>query len=162
MAKKKTKRKDPKRVAAGRKAARTRKRRQRAEFKRRSIASKKGWRRRRGKARIKEAAKKKPIRKGKLREFIVTWSYAGKASQRNRGSTSRQIGFGVIARNPGDAGIFVVRAVADGTDSAGADLTWMDQVPWTETDVTEPEQQDENALDRKTIKSLGEGWVEVR
>jgi hypothetical protein len=151
-----------KRSAAARKGWRTRRRNARAEFKRRSAASRKGWRRRKAKAAIKEAAKQKPKRKGKLREFIVTWSYAGATSKQNKGSTGRQIGFGVIARNAKDAELFVVQAAANGEDSAGSDLTWMNDVPWSETDVTEPEKEDSNALDRKTIRSLGEGWVEVR
>jgi hypothetical protein len=151
-----------KRSAAAKRGWITRRRRAKAEHKKRSIAAKKGWRRRQAKERIKERAKQKPKRKGKLREFIVTWSYAGRASKANKGSTSRQVGFGVIARGSHDAELFVVQAVARGEDSAGSDLSWMDQVPWDEITTTEPEAEDGNSLDKKTIKSLGEGWVEIR
>ena len=134
-----------------------------ADFKRRSKASKKGWRRRKAREKIEAQAKAKPkTKRGKLKEWLVTWAYQGAASKKNKGSKSRSAGFIVIARSAEDASLFVTKAVASGEDSSGADLTWMEQVPWDEVDVTSPEQGEEKAPDQKTIRALGAGYVELR
>lgn len=152
-----------KRSLAAKKGWTTRRKRAAAEFKRRSVASKKGWRRRKAREKIQRAAKAKPgTKKGALREWIVTWSYRGKASKKNKGSKSRSVGFTVIARTIPDAELFVVKAAASGTDSNGADLTWMEQVPWDETETTAPEQDDAETLDKRAIRAAGEGYVELR
>lgn len=161
MATKRANRKASKRSLAAKKGWVTRRRRQAAEHRRRSKASRKGWRRRKAREKIEQAAKQAPkAKRGALREFIVTWSYKGAASRKNKGSKSRSVGFTVIARTTQDAELYVVKAAASGQDSNGADLTWMEQVPWNETETTNPEQDD--AESRKAIRAAGEGYVELR
>ena len=157
---KKTRRRAGRKTKKGKKGRRAG--RKSAEFKRRSIAAKKGWRRRKAREKIEREAKKKPKGRGKLQEFIVTWAYQGAASRRNKGSTSRTAGFTVIARNTSDADLYVIQAVATGSDSNGADLTWMEQVPWDEVTTSTPEQEGEEPSDRKTIRALGAGFVALR
>lgn len=137
------------RSQAAKKGWRTR----RAQFRKRSRAARKGWKRRKAKAKLKIQAKRKPISKGKLGEWVVAWSYKGK--------TRRMVGFVAIARNDNDASLFVTKAVANGTDSTGADLTWMESVPWNEVTVTKPE-VDENGLTQSEIRAAGEGYIELR
>lgn len=143
------------RSAAARKGWVTRRKREAAEFRRRSRASKKGWRRRKARRKIEQAAKAQPTKKGRLGEWLVTWSYHPAKGR------PRMVDFMVIARSGADAELFVVKAAAKGEDSNGADLTWLEKIPWdTVTSIEMPE--DENGLSKKEIKALGEGWVEVR
>lgn len=128
----------------------------RREFLRRSRASKKGWRRRKAKAKIAEAAAQ-PRAKGPraaLREWLVTWIYNA------REGPPRQVDFTVIARNSNDALLFVVKAVANGQDSEGADLSWMSNIPWDETFAVELEEESAT-LSKDEIKALSEGYVTV-
>lgn len=147
--------------AAARKGWTTRRKHEAAEFRRRSRASKKGWRRHKAKERIKEEAKAQPkAKKGRLREWIVTWMY----TPAHKGSRPRRVDFTVIARSKEDAELFVIKAVAAGRDSTGTDLTWMIRIPWDEVFTMSPKEagEDEQAFDKKAIKAAGEGWVEVR
>lgn len=75
--------------------------------------------------------------------------------------TSRILGFTVIAKNEQDALTFVYKAVANGEDSTGSDLTWVSQIDWSEVDVTTAIEDESEKLRQKEIKELGEGWVEV-
>ena len=148
MAKRRTKRQ---RSEAARKGWRTRRR----TFLRRSRAAKKGWRRRKAKARIVAQAKAQPkAKRGALREWLVTWIYTAKDGP------PRQVDFTVIARSESDAALFVVKAVAAGQDSEGADLTWMSAIPWDEI-FTVPVEEENASLSKDEIKTLGEGYVTV-
>lgn len=151
---KKIQRKDPKRLAAGKKGYRNRLRRERAEFLRRSKASKKGWRRRKARERIQKKAKQKPKGKGKLREWVVTFTYFGRLA-------TRTLGFTVIARSEQDALTFVYKAIANGEDSNGYDLEWAQKIPWDEVEATRPVEAEMEGMDNAEIKQLGEGWVET-
>lgn len=144
-----------KRSLSAKKGWATRRRREAAEFRRRSKASRKGWRRRKAKEKIREAAKAQPGRKGRLGEFLVTWSY-----HPAKGKT-RIVDFVVIAKSTADAELFVVKAAAKGEDSEGADLTWLAAIPWDEVTSTEMP-KDEDGLSKKEIKALGEGYVAIR
>ena len=151
MAKRRTKRQ---RSEAARKGWRTRRR----TFLRRSRAAKKGWRRRKAKEKIEKEAKKKigggGILRGRLKEWLVTWIYTAKDGP------PRQVDFTVIARSESDAALFVVKAVAKGQDSEGADLTWMSAIPWDEI-FTVPVEEENATLSKDEIKALGEGYVTV-
>ena len=101
-------------------------------------------------------AKKRPTKKGKLREWIVIWTYNGAAT--------RSVDFVVIARSEADAELFVVKAVAAGKDSKGADLSWMSKIPWDtrETIPFEEEHDEDDRLEKRELSALGDGFVEVR
>lgn len=142
-----------KRKAATKRGWETRRRNQRREFLRRSKAAKKGWRRRKAKAKIeREARAKLAKRSGPLLEFLVTWVYRAKEGP------PRQVDFTVIARSEQDALLFTVKAVAEGKDSEGTDLTWMNSIPWDETYAAKTEESD---YDKKQIKAFGDGYVSV-
>ena len=142
------------RSLAAKKAWATRRKRAAAEFRRRSKASKKGWRRRKAKEAIEREAKQKPVAKGRLREWQVVWAYGDK----------REVTFDVIARGENDAKLFVIKAVAKGQDSEGADLTFMRKIPWDQTwAVPESERTDEREpLNQSEINAHGEGWTAKR
>lgn len=144
-----------KRSRASKKGWRTRRKREAAEFRRRSRAAKKGWKRRKAKARIKALAKA-PVKKGKgpLREWVVSRSVksAGRI---------KLLGFYVIARSAQEAEHYTYEAIDEGQDSKGQNIAWAEKIDWTEIDtalVTE----DEKRFSAQEIKELGEGWVEVR
>lgn len=74
---------------------------------------------------------------------------------------NREVNFDVIARSEEDALLFVVQAVAKGKDSKGADLTWMNKIPWDETyAMRSPDEESETSKAER--KALGEGYVEKR
>lgn len=132
----------------------TRRKREATEFKRRSKAAKKGWRRRKAREEIERRAKAPPgAKKGRLKEWVVNFSYEGKQE-------SRTIDFTVIARSEQDSITYVYKAVSEGRDSKEYDLVWMERIPWDEVSATEIAKEEANRLDAKEIKALSEGWVE--
>jgi hypothetical protein len=152
---KRAKRKSARSLAA-KKTAATRRKRAAAEHKRRSNAAKKGWRRRKAKEEIKRKAKaQRKVKRGALKEYIVTYVYYIK-------KRPRVADFDAIARSREDAELFVVQAQSRGQDSKGADLTWMERIPWDEISTIPAPEEEEDTLAKKEIKALGEGWVELR
>lgn len=147
------------RSRASKKGWATRHKRQQREFQRRSKASKKGWRQRKAKERIAKQAKQKPTGKGKLREWIVNFSYHGKKA-------IRVLALIVIAKSGDDAILFCYRAIAKGKDSRSEDLEWAgneaeNPIPWDEVEASLPVTTEEREMTNEEIKERGEGWVEI-